>query len=86
MPLSEIAEEAQVVLRANEYEREETAMLEVIRKYGRFLPEDLQDELYFVDTTSFLQPARLDKKLIGLVEPDAKGYVKLVATQLTVRW
>ena len=52
-------------------------MLENIRKYGCFLPEDHARELYFVDTTSFLQPARLDKKLIGLVEPDAKGYVEI---------
>ncbi len=77
LPLSEIAEEPEVARRAKAYEIEEAVMLENIRKYGKFLPEDSLHEIYFVDTTSFLQPARLDKKLIGLVEPDAKGYVEL---------
>ncbi len=77
LPLADIAEDPEIVRRAQEYARDELKMLEHIEKYGRFLPEDSAHELYVIDTTSFLQPARIDKKLVGLVHPGAMGYVEL---------
>ena len=52
-------------------------MLDNIEKYRLRLPEDADGELYVADMTSFSQPARIDKKLIGLVDPHALGYVEL---------
>jgi hypothetical protein len=75
LPLAEIAEVEEVIERAARYTREEEVMLENIRKYGRVL--EGSDDLYVVDTTAFLNPARIDKKLIGLVHPEARGYVEL---------
>lgn len=77
LPLAEIAENEIVKTRAAQYAREEERMLDYICKYGRVLPEDEHAELYFVDLTSFRQPARIDKKLIGLVHPKSLGYVEL---------
>ncbi len=76
LPLEEIAERPEIRERARRYEVEEEKMLEVLRQYGRLYPDE-QSDLFVVDTTGFLQPVRLDKKLIGLVEPRARGYVEL---------
>lgn len=77
LPLAEIAGESVIRERAAGYAREEEIMLDNIRKYGSTLVADTAGELFFVDTTSFSNPARLDKKLIGLVQPAAQGYVEL---------
>lgn len=77
LSLDEAADDPMVVERAGNYAREEEVMLEHIRKYSRFLPDDAAGELAIVDVTAFLNPFRLDKKLIGLVWPNAKGYVEL---------
>lgn len=77
LPLEEIAEQPLIIERANNYGVTEQRMLENIEKYRLKLPEDPESELFFVDLTSFSQPARIDKKLIGLVDPHAKGYVEL---------
>ena len=76
LPLDEIAERPEIRERARRFAAEEDKMLEVLRQYGRLYPDD-QSDLFVVDTTGFLQPMRLDKKLIGLVEPRARGYVEL---------
>ena len=66
-----------VIVRAKRYASEEETMLEHIRKYSRVLPEDTLGELVFVDITGFMNPVRLDKKLVGLVYPQARGYVEM---------
>jgi len=75
--LEEIANQPLIIERARSYGEAEQRMLENIQKYRLLLPEDTRNELYIVDTTSFSQPARIDKKLIGLVDPLAKGYVEI---------
>jgi hypothetical protein len=75
--LEEAAADPLVRERAARYAREEEIMLETIRKYAKTLPEDADGELIFVDTTAFMNPVRIDKKLIGLVWPQARGYAEL---------
>lgn len=75
LSLEEIAGDDEIIARAARYAGEEEIMLENIRKYGRPLGE--ADGLFVVDTTSFMNPARIDKKLIGLVYPEARGYVEM---------
>ncbi|MDD5087755.1 MAG: hypothetical protein PHI18_03015 [bacterium] len=75
--LTEAAADPLVVERAARYAREEEVMLDHIRKYRRSLDEDAAGELYVVDVTAFSNPVRLDKKLIGLLDPQAQGYVEL---------
>jgi hypothetical protein len=75
--LAEAAADPLVVERAARYAREEETMLEHIRKYARVLPEDAAGELVIVDVTSFMNPARLDKKLVGLIFPGARGFVEM---------
>ena len=77
LSLEEAASDPLVLERATRYAREEEIMLEHIRKYAKTLPEDADGELIFVDTTAFMNPVRLDKKLIGLVWPQARGYVEM---------
>ena len=77
LPLAEVADQELIVSRAAGYGDTERKMLENIEKYRLILPEDTEHEFYFVDMTSFSQPARIDKKLIGLVDPAAKCYVEL---------
>lgn len=74
--LTEAADELAVVERARAYAREEETMLEHIGKYGRVLGER-EDHLLLVDTSAFSNPVRIDKKLIGLLHPDARGYMEL---------
>ena len=75
MPLAEIAEDEEILSRAARYAYEEEIMLENIRKYGCPLGES--GELFVVDITGFINPARIDKKLIGLVHPEAHGYLEM---------
>ena len=77
LPLSAVAADPWVAERAARYAVEEEQMLEVIRKYGRTLPEDAAGELFVVDTTGFSNPVRIDKKLIALVSPGARGYMEI---------
>jgi hypothetical protein len=77
LSLTEVSDDPQIVQRAVRYAKEEELMLEHIRKYGKPLPADHTDELFIVDFTGFSNPVRLDKKLIGLVQPDALGYLEL---------
>lgn len=77
LSLDEVADQPLVISRAAKYGETEARMLENIQKYRLMLPEDTGQELYIVDLTSFSQPVRVDKKLIGLVDPAAKGYVEL---------
>lgn len=77
LPIAEVARQPVIVERGLKYGESEVRMLENIQKYRFSLPEDTASELYIVDMTSFSQPARIDKKLIGLVDPLAKGYVEL---------
>jgi hypothetical protein len=77
LSLEEAASEPAVIERAARYAKEEEFMLEHIRKYGRSVPADRTDELFVVDTSGFSNPVRLDKKLIALVRPEAKGYVEM---------
>lgn len=76
LPLAEIAEDSLVKERAAQHEKDEEFQLDTLRRYGRLYPDDSSD-LFVVDTTGFLQPVRLNKKLIGLIEPRARGYVEL---------
>ena len=75
--LEEAAADPLVIERAAGYVREEETMLEHIRKYARLLPEDAAGELVFVDITAFSNPVRLDKKLVGLIFPGARGFVEM---------
>lgn len=77
LSLDDVANQPLIIERARLYGETELRMLENIQKYRLRLPEDLNNELYIVDMTSFSQPARIDKKLIGLVDPFAKGYVEM---------
>jgi len=77
LSLEEIADTPLIRERALSYAETEKRMLEHIQNYRVLLPEDTNGELYVVDLTSFIQPVRIDKKLIGLVDPNAKGYVEL---------
>ena len=52
-------------------------MLDTIQKYARFLSEDNLKELVIIDLLKFGRPVRVDKKLAGLLFPDAKGYVDI---------
>jgi oligoribonuclease NrnB/cAMP/cGMP phosphodiesterase (DHH superfamily) len=72
--LSDVASREEIVERAQRYQLAEVKMLETIQKYRVTIPEDANGELYVIDTTAFLQPARLDKKLIGLVDKIASGF------------
>jgi len=76
LPLNEAAADPQIVERAERYSREEETMLEHIRKYAQPIP-DSSGELVALDLTSFINPVRLDKRLIALVYPDARGYLEL---------
>jgi len=76
LPLEEIATQADIIERASKYLDTEQRMLDVLQKYGKLYPDE-QSDLFVIDTTSFLQPIRLNKKLIGLVEPRARGYVEI---------
>ena len=77
LSMEEIAASEFVSHRAARYVREEEIMLDLFRKYGRPFPEGSTDELIVVDTTSFSNPVRLDKKLIGLLHPQARAYVEI---------
>ena len=77
LSLDEVANQPLIIERAAKYGDAEVRMLEHIQKYRLLLPEDTNNELYIIDLTSFSQPARVDKKLIGLVDPKAKGYVEI---------
>ncbi len=77
LSLEVVANQPLIIERAAKYGESELRMLEHIQKYRLLLPEDTNNELYIVDLTSFSQPARIDKKLIGLVDPAAKGYVEI---------
>jgi oligoribonuclease NrnB/cAMP/cGMP phosphodiesterase (DHH superfamily) len=80
LSLTEIADSPLIKERALSYAETEKRMLEYIQNNRLLLPEDVNNELYIVDLTSFLQPVRIDKKLIGLVDPMAKGYVEMKPT------
>jgi hypothetical protein len=77
LSLSEVASRDEILDRAQRYQLSEAKMLDTIQKYRVQIPEDSNGELYVIDTTAFLQPARLDKKLIGLVDRTASGYVEI---------
>ena len=77
LPLSEVADSSLIRERAALYIQEEQLMLDQIEKYGKHLEADADREIFFVDRTSFSNPTRIDKKLIGLVEPSSQGYVEL---------
>jgi hypothetical protein len=77
LPLADIAEAEIIKTRAAQYAVEETRMMDLIVKYGRTLAEDGNQDLFIVDFSGFSNPARIDKKLIGLVQPKAKGYVEM---------
>lgn len=77
LSLTEIANDSLIKTRSDSYEADEQRMLENIAKYSFKLPEDSTNELLFVDFLSFINPVRIDKKLIGLLYPEAKGYVEL---------
>ncbi len=77
LPISEVADQPLIRERARKYGELEVRMLDHIQNYRVLLPEDTNGELYVVDLSAFLQPARIDKKLIGLVDPKAKCYVEL---------
>ncbi|MFZ5432777.1 MAG: hypothetical protein ACOZB3_03285 [Calditrichota bacterium] len=73
LSLTEAADDSLVIERAQRYAREEDVMLDHISKYGKLL----EHGLFIVDLTSFSNPVRIDKKLIGLVEPAAQGYAEM---------
>lgn len=75
--MAEAAADPKIVERAARYAREEEIMLDHLQKYRRSLDGDAAGELYVVDISAFSNPVRLDKKLIGLLDPRAKGYVEL---------
>ncbi|MBU0507664.1 hypothetical protein KKH27_02330, partial [bacterium] len=77
LSLAEVAGDPVIVERARAYAREEEIMLDHIHKNRRLVEGDGDGEIYLVDTTSFYSPVRLDKKLIGLVEPRARCYVEI---------
>ncbi len=77
LPIEDVADQPLIIERAAQYGVTEQRMLDNIEKYRLRLPEDADGELYVVDMTSFSQPARIDKKLIGLLDPHALGYVEL---------
>ena len=52
-------------------------MLDLIESHARFLSEDKAKELVIIDLSKITRPARVDKKLAGLLFPDAKGYVEI---------
>jgi hypothetical protein len=76
-PLEEIAEQPDVAARAERYREEEADMLEKIRSNSRFLDEDKSHELVVIDLMKLRMPAHVDKKLAGLLFPEAKGFVEL---------
>jgi hypothetical protein len=77
LPLAEAADQTLIRERAAQYALEEQLMLDQIAKYGNYLAEDVGHELFLVDRTTFSNPMRIDKKLIGLVEPDSQGYLEM---------
>jgi hypothetical protein len=77
LPLLEVAAQPVIIERAAHYARQEETMLEHIRKYARLLPEDAAGEVVYMDLTSFMNPVRIDKKLIGLIHPQALAYVEM---------
>jgi hypothetical protein len=77
LPLADVADQDLIRARAAHYALEEQLMLDQIEKYGSYLVEDVNREIFLVDRTSFSNPMRIDKKLIGLVEADSQGYVEM---------
>lgn len=77
LPLEETAEQPEVVARAERYRAEEAEMLDKIEKHARFLEEDKTRELVIIDFSKFIRPARVDKKLAGLLYPETKAFVEL---------
>ncbi len=77
LSLEEAAEQSDVIERAERFRQQEADMLDTIQKYARFLSEDKARELVIIDLSKFGRPVRVDKKLAGLLYPDAKGYVEV---------
>lgn len=77
LPFEEVAEEPQVIARAESYRAQEADMLEKIQQHARFLTEDEKHQLVIIDFLKLNHPVRVDKKLAGLVFPDAKGFVEI---------
>jgi hypothetical protein len=75
--MEEVAEQSEVIARAKQYREEEKDMLEKIQAHARFLDEDESRELVVIDLTKLRVPVRVDKKLAGLIFPEAKGFVEL---------
>jgi hypothetical protein len=77
LSLEEAAAQPEIVARAERYRVEEADMLEKIQKYARFLDQDTTRQLVIIDFSKFSRPARVDKKLAGLLHPEAKGFVEI---------
>jgi len=75
--LEEASEQPTVIERAERFRKQEADMLDVMQKYARFLSDDDSKELVIIDLVKTTRPARVDKKLAGLLFPDAKGYVEI---------
>ncbi|MFH1009773.1 MAG: hypothetical protein V1784_00885 [bacterium] len=75
--MEEVAEQPEVIARAVRYREEEADMLEKIQSHARFLDEDTARELVIIDLTKLRVPVHVDKKLAGLIFPEAKGFVEL---------
>ena len=76
-PLEEVAEQPEVIARAERCREEESDMLEKIQAHARFLDEDKSHELVIIDLMKMRMPVHVDKKLAGLLFPEAKGFVEL---------
>ncbi|MBU1708036.1 hypothetical protein KKB28_09025, partial [bacterium] len=77
MSLEEVSEQPDIIERAERFRKQEAEMLDVIQKYARFLSDDNLKELVIIDLAKLTRPTRVDKKLAGLLFPDAKGYVEI---------
>lgn len=76
-PLEEVADQPEVIARAERCRDEESDMLEKIESNARFLDEDKSRELVIIDLMKTRMPVHVDKKLAGLLFPEAKGFVEL---------
>jgi hypothetical protein len=72
-PLGTVLEDAGVTERIGRYREEEKRMLDFIRKFITFLPEDGGRELIILDFTPLARPPRILKNLAYLVHPEALG-------------
>jgi oligoribonuclease NrnB/cAMP/cGMP phosphodiesterase (DHH superfamily) len=76
-PLVRILDDAQVKLRAAQYEKEEVRNLDLMRRIASFSPDDTSGEVVILDTTALKHNPNLIKSLVFVLYPGAKAVLEI---------